>query len=184
MHGARVSKKAVALHSMFEGLFVRALKVEGPLKAKLKEKGFDLDAPKPRYPVAVWEDCLDVTIAELYPGVGRSEGWERIGRRFISGYFETLVGKFISAALPFLSAKAFIDRGPRFITTGLEGAEVTLTWVDERQAVLRIREASDESAPLMAGVLAVCFERMKKPVPRFEWSCLPGDSRLTITLQG
>lgn len=168
---------------MFEGLFVRALAVKaGPLKDQLRRHGFDLDRPLPRYPVTVWENCVDATAAELYPGVDRAEGWRRIGRRFIEGYFETLVGKFIATAMPFLSAKAFINRSPRFITTGLEGAVVTLTWLDDKTASLRVQEAGDESGALMAGVLGVCFERMKLPAPQLTFTSAPGDSTLTITL--
>lgn len=177
-----MGKSAIALHSMFEGLFVRALHVEGPLKETLRQKGFDLDKPQPRYPVTVWEDCVDAAVAELFPGVSRGEGWQRIGRRFIEGYFETMVGKVIAVALPFLSAKGFINRSPRFISTGVEGGKVTLEWLDERRALLRVTEAGDESGALMAGVMAVCFERMKQPLPRFEWTAAPGDSTLTITL--
>lgn len=178
-----MGKSSVALHSMFEGLFVRALAVKpGPLKDKLRGAGFDLDRPLPRYPVTVWEACVDVTVGELFPGVSRAEGWRRIGRRFIEGYFETLVGKFIATAMPFLSARAFINRGPRFITTGLEGAVVTLTWLDDATASLRVQEAGDESGALMAGVMSVCFERMKLPMPQFDFTSAPGDSTLVITL--
>ncbi|MFZ5444367.1 MAG: DUF2378 family protein [Myxococcota bacterium] len=179
-----VGKSATALHSMFEGLFVRALKVDGPFKERLRAKGFDLDRPQLRYPVTVWEDCIDVAVAELYPGVPRDEGWRRIGRRFIEGYFETLVGRMLSVTLPLLSSTAFLNRGPRMISTGLEGARVRLQWRDPRTAVLHVEEASDLSGALVAGALEVCFERMRKPMPQFTWTSAPGASTLIIALPG
>lgn len=175
-------KDAVALHSMFEGLFVRALHVDGPLKERLRASGFDIDRPLPRYPVAVWEACVDAAAEALYPAVARGEAWQRLGRRFIEGYFETLVGKLIAAALPFLSAKGFVNRAPRFITTGLEGARVALVWHDERRVTLHVDRAGELAGALMAGVMAVCFERMRVPAPRFEWrSDGPGLAAVTMT---
>lgn len=175
-------KSSVALHSMFEGLFNRALHVEGALKEQLRAAGFDLDRPEARYPVEVWERCVDLACAHRFPGVPRGEAWRRMGRIFIEGYFNTLVGKIIATALPFLGPKSFVDKSPRFITTGLEGADVWLEWHDVRNVTLHIHGAGDESGNLMAGVMEVCFERMKAAKPTFEASSAPGASSLRIGL--
>jgi len=175
--------EVVALHSMFEGLFKRALDASGPLKEALLQQGFNLDRPRPRYPVSVWRNCVDAAAVHLYPGMPRDVAWTALGRRFIEGYFATLVGKMISASLPFLSAKTFINRVPRFISTGLEGSEVSVVWSRPDVATLRILGSGDLAGALMAGVLAVTFERLGMKEVRLEPRVLgPVDSELIIRL--
>lgn len=152
----------LALQSMFEGLYVRGLKPTGAFKEKLRAKGFDLDRQQASYPLKVWTDCLDVSSAELYPGLVREQAWEQLGRRFIEGYFDTLVGAVIRTALPFLTPKLFVNRAPRFISTGMQHAQVSLTWDDERRARLVLLGVHEFSSALMMGVMAVCFERIGK----------------------
>jgi uncharacterized protein (TIGR02265 family) len=179
----RVMAEVVALHSMFEGLFTRALRVKGPLKEALRAKGFDHDRPHTRYPIKVWVDCVDAACLDLYPTVPRASAWTTLGRRFIEGYFETLIGKMISASLPFLSTKAFVARVPRFITTGLEGSQVSITWNEPTVATLRILGSGELAGALMAGVLAVCFERLGTKNVVLEPRVLgPVDSELIIRL--
>ncbi|MDP1827411.1 MAG: DUF2378 family protein [Archangium sp.] len=174
---------SVALQAMFEGLYMRALQPEGAFKDRLREKGFDLDRQQVSYPMSVWSDCLDVTADELYPGRPRAESWQRIGRQFIDGYFSTLVGRMIAAMLPFLSAKAFLGRVPRFITTGLQGAVVKLEWVDEQHATLTIGGVHELSGAFMAGVLEGSFARMRVSGAKIEAQPLTGiDSEIRVTL--
>lgn len=173
----------IALQSMFEGLFVRALRPTGAFKERLREKGYDLDRRQTSYPLAVFEDCLDVAAAELFPELDRAQAWERLGRLFIGGYFQTLVGRMISATLPFMSPRLFVGRVPRFMTTGLQGAEVRLEWTDARHATLTLLGVHELSSALMAGVLAECFARMKVSPVQLERRGLTGvDTELLITL--
>jgi uncharacterized protein (TIGR02265 family) len=175
--------EVLALHSMFEGMFVRALRVDGDFKAQLRAKGFDLDRAHPRYPITVWLDCVDLAATRLYPGESRAQAWQQLGRRFIDGYFETLVGKLITASFPFLSAKSFVTRVPRFMTSGLEGTELTLTWLDAHTATLRIVGSGDISAAFMSGILSVCFERLGAGAVKLEARSLGGrDSELRVEL--
>lgn len=177
--------EAWALHSMFEGLFVRALKVGEPLASRLRERGFDLANPRPRYPMRVWEQCIDATIAELKLGPTREDAWVEMGRRFIDGYFQTLVGKFISTSLPFLNARSFMPRVPRFMTTGLDGVAISMVWEGPRVAKLTVLGPGHIAASFMTGILAVCFERMKvQPVTFAARRLSDDDSELLITLPG
>lgn len=177
--------EAFALHSMFEGLFVRALKVEEPLTTRLRECGFDLANPKPRYPMRVWEQCIDATIVAQQLGPTREAAWVEMGRRFIDGYFQTLVGKFISTSLPFLNTKSFMPRVPRFMTTGLDGVAISMVWNSPREATLTILGPGYIAGSFMSGILAVCFERMKvQPVSFTARPLNEHDSELVITLPG
>lgn len=173
----------IALQSMFEGLYVRALQPEGEFKARLRDKGFDLDRQRLSYPISVWHDCLDVTSSVLYPGEPRAVAWQGIGVRFVEGYFNTLVGRMISAMLPFMDAKRFMGRVPGFITTGLQGASLRLDWQEPRQALLTIGGVHGSTSALMAGVLEGSFARMKlKDVSLSPKESEGLDSELLVTL--
>lgn len=162
--------QVIALQHMFEGLYGRSLRPTGALKERLRERGYDLDRPRTSYPLAVWADCLDASASELHPKLPRADAWERLGGQFIDGYFETLVGRMIAVTLPFMSAKLFLGRVPRFMTTGLQHAEVELIWTDDRNATLTIRRMHELSGRFMTGVLRGSFARMNlrdvKLVPR------------------
>lgn len=153
--------EVVALQSMFEGLYMQALKPQGAFKERLREQGFDLDHQRTQYPIAVWVACLDVTSAELYPGQPRAVAWRHIGYQFVEGYFRTLVGRMIASMLPFMSPKRFLGRVPGFITTGLQGAAMTVDWRGANQVLISIDGVHSNSSALMAGVLEACFARMK-----------------------
>ncbi len=173
--------EVVALQSMFEGLFVRALTPNAAFKEKLLAQGFDLARQRTRYPIEVWVTCVDLAALEYYPGLAREPAWVQLGRRFIEGYFQTLVGRMIGASLPFLSPKSFIGRVPRFMTTGMEGSRVELVWHDPANATVRVLGPGEMGAALLAGVLAVCFERMGVAPVKLEPKSLGGlDSELHI----
>ena len=175
--------EVVALQSMFEGLYMQALQPQGAFKERLREKGFDLDHQRTSYPIGVWVTCLDVTSAELYPGQPRAVAWQHIGYRFVEGYFRTLVGRMIASMLPFMSAKRFMGRVPGFITTGLQGASVTVDWQSPQQVLIRIAGVHGSTSALMARVLEACFARMKmKDVKLEPRESKTLDSELLVTL--
>ncbi|MFZ5440819.1 MAG: DUF2378 family protein [Myxococcota bacterium] len=150
-----------AQHVIFEGLFVRALRVKGGLKDTLKRCGFDADAPRPSYPMATWEACLDAACAELHPEKSREEGIRELGRRFTQGYFETLVGRMISQTLPFLSPKSFVARIPQFVETGLKGATIDVRWEDASTALLTMHGSGTHGTHLLAGVVEAALLHLR-----------------------
>jgi uncharacterized protein (TIGR02265 family) len=107
--------------STFEGMFLRALKVEGSVMGKLKEIGFDAARMEPSYTVEVWRKALQVASREYYPALSPAAAEFELGSRMVNGYLETLVGKVIHAAMPFLSADTLCARLPRFFTSGIVG---------------------------------------------------------------
>src|SRR4051812_5671199 len=90
----------------FEGLFVRALRLEasnGAFVADLAAVGYDPRAPLAKYPAKVFHDALRVACRHEYPGMPEDKALVELGRRFIDGFFATIVGKLVSTMLPFLS---------------------------------------------------------------------------------
>ncbi len=108
--------------STFEGLFIQALKVEGPFVDKLRAVGFDPLRMETVYSVEVWRKTLQLASLEFHPKLSPSAAEFQLGVRMVEGYFGTLVGKVIHAAMPFLSADTLCMRLPRFFSSGIVGA--------------------------------------------------------------
>jgi uncharacterized protein (TIGR02265 family) len=167
--------------SMFEGLYVKVLKPTGAFRDDLAKAGFDLHALRPEYPMDVWVACLDVTAKHLHPTLKRFAAWRLIGRDFITGFLDTIVGRLVAVALPFLSPKTFIDRSPRFLRMGVKELQAVVEWKGPRQAVVTLDGPHDGSGHLLAGVVEVCLERLQV-TPTVTPSSLGGTaSRLVIT---
>jgi uncharacterized protein (TIGR02265 family) len=147
--------------SMFEGLYGRVLKPTGAFKADLLGAGFDVSAIQPEYPMQVWVDCLDITARHKHPGVERYEAWRRIGRDFITGFLETIAGRLVAVALPFLSPKGFLTRAPRFLRLGVRELESSVEWLTPTHGVVTLNGPHEGASALTAGVVEVCLERLK-----------------------
>jgi uncharacterized protein (TIGR02265 family) len=154
------TKTPVARQHMFEGLYDKVLRPEGGFRERLKAAGYDIGAPLAAYPMQVWVDCLDVTWKEKFPHLERFAAWQAIGRLFIEGYLETLVGRLVAVALPFLTPRGFLQRAPRFMNAGLEGATAEVVFREEREAVVTLRGPHAGAAWVLSGVIAVCLERL------------------------
>lgn len=169
--------------SMFEGLFVRALGVEpsSHFAAELRATGFDPSEVRPHYPMQVWTACLDLAWRHLYPESSRDEAWVRLGRRFIEGYFQTIIGGAIGAVLPFMSVARFVERIPWFLRTGLGGSSAEADLIGPRSATLTMTGPHARASLFLSGVLEVCFERLGAR-GTFKATELGGDlSRLEIS---
>ncbi len=166
---------------MFEGLYDKLLKPEGPFREQLKAAGYDAARAQPGYPIEVWVACLDVTWKARFPTLERHEAWRAIGRAFIEGYLDTLVGRLVSVALPFLTPKSFLQKSPRFLGAGVEGASVELEWKSDREVLVTLRGPHAGAAWVTAGVVDVCLARLGT-TPTVQPSRLPGaDSQLLVS---
>lgn len=172
--------------SMFEGLFLRALRVESgsAFASDLRSDGFDVDAVLPNYDISVWVTCLDVAWRHVYPYESRDEAWRLLGRRFIEGYFKTAIGAVIAAVLPFMSPGRFIERVPFFLRTGLGGSNCEADLVRPGHARLTLFGPHRRSAILLGGVLEVCFERMGERVACAATELANDDSALEVRWAG
>jgi len=91
-----MGQQRVVFRTVFEGLFVRALKgrVTPALKDRLRAEGVDLDRNlAPGYPVEVWARCVDATAAAVYPTLTREDAHWRLGEDFIRGFAESPLGR-------------------------------------------------------------------------------------------
>ena len=156
--------RARANATMFEGLFRRSLDVpaDSTFADDLRAVGFDLRAIEASYDKDVWTASLDVAARHRYPELARYDAWRRLGRDFIDGYLETMIGRLIAVVLPLTSPRRFLENVPAFVRTGTSGVNTDVELnADARTATLTFDGPHAGSSALMAGVVEVCFERMK-----------------------
>src|SRR3954471_25033296 len=152
-------------YAVLEGLFRRALHVEptSALAEALRGVGFDLKAPKGRYPGQVWKAALDVAAAHQFPALAPEEAHRELGRLFTAGFFETIVGKVIGSIIPFLGTDRMMARMPKFAAMATSG--VSLETVRESEKQWRVRYTSRHASPdFMAGALEGGVAKTKVPV--------------------
>lgn len=125
-----------------EGLLV-ALKgrLEAPLKAKLKAAGLDVDKKlEPAYPNAIWQRALQIGAEELFPGVPMPEAQWMLGERFVSGYFETNMGRALQGMLKLLGPVRALERMSRNLASGSNFLHVEVEKLADTDFRLKVNE--------------------------------------------
>lgn len=126
-----------------EGLWLRALggRVTPALRASLKDAGLDLDRLLPGYPAATVARCVKLTAAALFPGQPEDDALREVGRLFLTGYQQTLIGRAVLQVLKLIGPRRSLQRmqtnfrsvnyvKTRFTELGPTRAEVWFNHVD------------------------------------------------------
>ncbi len=111
-----------------EGL-VRALgeHLDEPAKDALKALGLDLRRPlEPGYPLETWFKVMRYGAALVAPGRSEAEQFELLGRRFIDGYEQTMVGRALLATMRVLGPRRTLERMSRNFRSGNNYTETQL----------------------------------------------------------
>jgi uncharacterized protein (TIGR02265 family) len=114
-------------HSV-EGL-VRAMgpALDVAAKSRLRALGLDLERPlAPAYPLPVWVEVMRFAAALVAPGKNEPDQMTELGRRFIDGYEQTLVGKAMLATLRLLGPRRTLERMSRNFRSGNNYTEAKL----------------------------------------------------------
>lgn len=114
----------------YESLFQKALAsdVTPALKERLRALGLELDRPLlPGYPAALWPKVVRATTDALYPGVPFAEASRKLGHRFITAYFDTMMGKAVAMVMRTLGPKRSLERLERTLrsTNNYQRTKVT-----------------------------------------------------------
>lgn len=126
-----------------EGLWHKALagKVTPALEARLRAEGIDLARLLPGYPAAVAARCVALTAAALFPDQPEDDRLRAIGRTFLLGYQQTLIGRAVIQVLRLIGPRRSLERmqsnfrsvnyvKTRFTALGPNSAEVWFNHVD------------------------------------------------------
>jgi uncharacterized protein (TIGR02265 family) len=140
-----------AQNSLFEGLYLRTLQPQGEFQDALRAAGYDPMRPEPEYPIEVWVRCLDFRWRHLYGSLGRYAAWERLGEKLIGGFLDTLAGRVLGTALPFLSPALLLNRTPRFIKLGLREVDVHLVWRSPKDVGVLMTGPHEGAGRVLAG---------------------------------
>jgi len=91
-----------------DGLFRRALgrRMTPHCRERLKAAGLDLDAKlRPAYPRLQYYRFVNIAAEELYGGMSRDEAHYELGKQFMVGFQETLLGKAVTSLVKLLGPK-------------------------------------------------------------------------------
>lgn len=108
---------------------VRALrpKLTEAAKDELRTLGIDLRKPlEPAYPLTVWMQVIRYGAGLIAPDRPEAEQMEELGRRFIDGYEETMMGKALLATMRLLGPRRGLERMSRNFRTGNNYTETRL----------------------------------------------------------
>lgn len=138
---------------LFESLFIHGLKAEGALVEVLRAEGVDLRALKLEYPMRVFNRCVDRAGAHVYPGLPAEAARRQLGRVFIQGFAQTLLGKVVAVGMPLLGPVRYLKRFQDHLHMDSSPLRVTPVQVGERAFRMEFRNGVEATPDFMAGLL-------------------------------
>lgn len=128
-----------------EGM-LRALgtRLDDAAKDQLRALGLDVRARlDPAYPLEVWTPVMRFASTLVAPGRPPPEQMFELGRRFIEGYSETLVGRAMLTALKVLGPRRTLERMSRNFRTGNNYTQTKLEALGPTDFVLSFNEVKE-----------------------------------------
>ena len=169
-------------HSMFEALFDRRLKPTGEFARRLAAAGYDPKRALAKYPTQVWITCLELARADRWPTLDPRDAYRQIGVEFTRGFLETLSGKLVAAAVPFMTPRTYLRRLASYIRLGRSDEAFAFDLVRDEEGAVDIVVHNPAAVPggFVAGMIDVGFEKLKtKPDIAIEQKT-PYDYRLEV----
>lgn len=140
-----------------EGVFLRGLvgMITPQLSAKLRELGLDLDQKlRPTYPREAWTRMLEVTVAELFPGVSREEGFRRLGEKAVNGIGHTMIGKVLVQMAKLMGPRRSMLRLPQSFTSMNNFMKMELQEVEPTHFVVHVDQTYGHPAYVLGAMQA------------------------------
>lgn len=123
-----MSESPMVFSQAVEGL-LRAIgsRLDDGSRAHLAELGLDVRGRlEPGYSLAVWTNVMRYGASLVAPSSPPSQQMFELGRRFIDGYAETIVGKAMLTALKVLGPRRTLERMSRNFRSGNNYTETRL----------------------------------------------------------
>ncbi|MFN0062030.1 MAG: DUF2378 family protein [Myxococcaceae bacterium] len=157
--GASVAEEALVFGHTVEAFLSRTLRGQLTPKAiaRLQAIGFSPTGPwLPAYPRDKWFAVLAVVAQEVFPGRNPSDAYREMGRKIITSYQETIVGKALFAALRVLPTKRILERMARNFRTSNNYTTVEMVNVGPTSAELLFNVVEPEPT-FTQGILEAGF---------------------------
>ncbi|RKG65573.1 DUF2378 family protein [Corallococcus sp. CA054B] len=137
----RPPEKVVFGHTV-EGLLVTLEgHLDGPLRAKLREAGLDLDQElAPAYPRDQWHQMLLLGAQVLFPHHSVAQAHWHLGQRFVTAYFSTRIGRALQGVVKFLGPARTLERTARNMASGNNYLQVDVERLATTDYRLRVSE--------------------------------------------
>jgi len=147
---------------MFEALFDRRLEPSGAFADDLRAAGYDPEQAVQKYPTDVWTRCLELARRHRWPTLSREEAYRQIGREFTLGFLETIPGRLVGVALPFMSLDSFLRRLQSYFRMGREDTGLTFDIVERGDGFNRVEVHNPAEVPgtFVAGLIEIAIERL------------------------
>ncbi len=144
-------------NAMFEALFQRLLVPSAALASELARAGYDTKVPVPRYPGPVFAACLDLARQHVVPQLERDAGLKELGRRFVAGFRQTILGRIATTALPILGPARFLPQVPKRFASLRSDAHVVCRITSPQSAELSFEDPLP-LGPFFAGVIEAALD--------------------------
>jgi uncharacterized protein (TIGR02265 family) len=167
-------------HAVFEALFARAVPVSVELARELKACGYDVERPEAGASGDVFTACVEAARRSVHPTRAPDEGQRELGRAFVNGFRETILGRVVTTALPVLGPSRFLPRIPGRLASLRRDATVVVTLTGATSAALHFTDAQPLSS-FFAGVVEGALVFSKARAPRVGVTLQPGGYRLDAT---
>jgi uncharacterized protein (TIGR02265 family) len=138
---------------VFENLFLRALDVQGPLREALLREGFDPADVKEAYPLRVLNACVDLASGHLWPGRPLEEGRRELGRLFVQGWKQTVLGKVVTFAVGLLGPTRYLNLFPEHLKMDTLRIHAVSIPVGARAVRVEVHDNPGNTPHFMAGML-------------------------------
>lgn len=137
-----MSTEKLIFAQTFEGLFRSVqTRLTPALQQGLKQRGVDLTRPLlPAYSHEVFTEVMLYLAAQLHPLIEEDEAVTLLGRGFMEGFGETMIGRAMLAAMRLIGPRRTLERVSRQFRAGNNFTETKLTPVNERTFELWINE--------------------------------------------
>ncbi len=166
--------------ALFEGLFGRGLTVDATLDGVLRQHGYDTKKLLDRYPGPVFAACVEAARAHLHGDVPVEEGLRALGRAFVGGFRQTILGAVATTALPILGPARFLPRVPGRFATVRPDASVSVEVTSPSTARLTFVDPLPLGG-FFAGVIEGALRLAKAPSPQIVLVTQPGGYRLEVS---
>lgn len=138
---------------VFESLFVQGLRADGMLADLLRAEGVDVRNLKMEYPSRVLTQCVDVACAYLYPDLPLADARLRMGRIFVQGFIQTLLGRVVAVGMPMLGPVRYLKRFPDHLRMDSSPVRVMPVQVGERAFRMEFRNEVQVPPEFISGIL-------------------------------
>lgn len=150
-------------HAMFEALFDRRLRPTGEFADELRAAGYDAARAVPKYPTELWVRCLEIARRQRWAALPIDEAYRHIGREFTHGFLETLTGRLVGVAIPFMTPKTFLRRLASYMRMGRNDDGLTFDLVNEQSSSVDAQVHNPAGVPggFVAGMIDVAMDKLK-----------------------